>query len=193
MYKLIKHRGLHDKNIKENTYDAIYMALKSDKYIGVEFDVRETKDNEFIIYHNPMHDHKLISDTLYRELPKFIPKLTDILKISSPKMFLIEIKNITSFDKFMNLLNKYKNKKIYVMSFSNKLINKVNKINKTYKVGILNYVLNTEVDNNKLDFICILNSLLNDTIMEILKNKEIFSYGLLENLKYKDVYYIVDK
>ncbi len=192
MYKLIKHRGIHNKNIKENSYDAILKALKSDKYMGCEFDVRETFDHEFIINHDALYDGKLIENLNYNELPKYMPKLSDILKINSNKIFLIEIKNINSFAKFMNLLNKYQNKKIYVMSFSSNLINKINVPHKTYKIGILNYVLNTNEDSKNYDFIAILNSLLNDKIIRILNNKEIFSYGLFEKMNYEKVYYITD-
>ena len=195
MTKLIKHRGKSSKNIKENTYEAIKLALEDNKYLGVEFDIRETKDHEFIIYHNPILNNKLISNYLYRELPKFIPRLKDILNIGNSKIFLIEIKNITSIDKFINLLKKYQDKNIYVMSFSNSIINKINKSNKTYKVGVLNYVLNTNNDIKKLDFLVILNSILDENIMSRLKGLEIFSYGILESIeeyKYNNVYYIVD-
>lgn len=192
MVKLIKHRGIHNKKVKENTYDAIKMALNDDKYLGVEFDVRETKDHEFIIYHDALYNGNLISTMNEDELPKFVPKLKDILQIKSSKIFLIELKNIQSIEKLITILNKYQDKNIYVMSFSNKLINKINKVSKTYKVGILNYVLNTNNDLKKLDFVAILNSLLNDTIINNLSDLEIFSYGLLENKKYLDVYYITD-
>ncbi len=192
MNKLIKHRGIHNENVKENTYDAIKLAFKDDKYIGCEFDVRETKDHEFIINHDPLYNGKNIYDLNYNELPKYMPNLKDILKINTSKIFLIEIKNIKSFTKFINLLIKNKDKNIYVMSFSNKLINKINNINKTYKIGILNYVLNTNDDLKNYDFIAILNSLLNDNIINILKDKEIFSYGLFEKMNYKNVYYITD-
>lgn len=192
MYKLIKHRGVHNETIKENTYDAVKLALLDEKYVGVEFDVRETKDNEFILFHNPLLNGKLISEYLYNELPKYIPRLKDILKIDSNKIFLIEIKSIQSISKFINLLNKYENKKIYVMSFSNNMIDKINKESRKYKIGILNYVLNTDNQIYNLDFVAILNSLINEKIMQNLKNLEIFSYGLFENFKYKNVYYIVD-
>ena len=79
------------------------------------------------------------------------------------------------------------------MSFSNSLIKKVDISNRSYKIGILNYVLNTNKDIEKLDFVCILNSLLNENILSLLKDKEVFSYGLREKLKYQNVYYIVDK
>ncbi len=193
MYKLIKHRGISNDTIKENTYDAIKMALDDKRYVGVEFDVRETRDGEFIIYHDPMYNGKLISEYLYNELPKFMPKLKMILQIKSNKMFLVELKNIKHIEKLITLLKKYNNKKIYVMSFSNSLIDKINISDRNYKIGVLNYVLNTNKDTKKLDFVCILNSLLNDDIIKILKDLEIFSYGIFENMKYDNIYYITDK
>lgn len=193
MYKLVAHRGLYNKNIKENSYDAIKNALLSNLYVGVEFDVRITKDNEFIIFHDSFYNNKLIKNTLYKELPKYVPRLNDILKINSNKIFLLEIKNINNqYDRFINILNKNKNKNIYVMSFSNSIINKLNVINKTYKLGILNYVLNTTDSIKKLDFVGILNSLLSENIINNLYPLEIFSYGLGTKKEYNKVYYIVD-
>jgi len=193
MYKLISHRGIHNKEIKENSYDAIKLALDSNEYVGVEFDVRCTLDNEIILYHNAMYNNKLVNKTYYKEMPKYVPKLEDILKINSNKMFLIEIKNIgNNYEKFLNILDKYRNKNIYVMSFSNKVIKKMDKASRNYKIGILNYVLNTNEDIKKLDFIGILNSLLNDDIICKLNDLEIFSYGLFDKKKYEDIYYMVD-
>lgn len=193
MYKLIAHRGVHNKEILENTYEGIKKALNSDEFVGVEFDVRITKDNEFIIYHDIAFNNKLIKNTTYKELPKYVPKLIDVLNIKSDKLFVIEIKNINDkYDKLIKTLKKYKNKKLYVMSFSNKIIDKLNVEDRNYKIGILNYVFNTTENIKKLDFVCILNSLLNDHIIKIIDNLEIFSYGLFENKKYNDIYYIVD-
>ena len=122
MDKLNAHRGMYDKNIKENSYIAIKNALESDEYVGVEFDIRETLDNEIILYHDAYYNNKLVSKTYYKEMPKYVIRLQDILKINSNKIFLIEIKNIDNYDKFMKILSKHKNKNIYVMSFSNKVI-----------------------------------------------------------------------
>jgi len=192
MYKLISHRGIHNKKIIENSYEGVKKALDRNEFVGVEFDIRETKDNEFILFHNSIYNNKLISNLYYKELPKYVPKLKDILKINSNKIFLIEVKNIKSYDKFINILNKYKSKKIYVMSFSYKIINKLNTINRSYKIGILNYILNTNINMKKLDFVGILNSLINESIINQLENIEIFSYGLSKTKKYKEIFYIVD-
>ena len=192
MDKLIAHRGIYDKNIKENSYIAIKNALESDEYVGVEFDIRETLDNEIILYHDAYYNNKLVSKTYFKEMPKYVIRLQDILKINSNKIFLIEIKNIDNYDKFMKILSKHKNKNIYVMSFSNKVIEKINIVNRNYKIGILNYVLNTNINIKKLDFIGILNNLLNESIIKELKNLEVFSYGIIKKKNYKDIYYIVD-
>lgn len=194
MYKLIKHRGIHNENIKENSYEGIKLALDSDKYVGVEFDVRETIDNEIVLFHNPMYNNKLVSKTKYNELPKYVPKLEDILNINSNKIFLIEIKNILhNFDKFINIINKHSNKDIYIMSFYTNNIKKIDISNRFYKIGILNYVLNTSDFIKELNFIGILNNLINDELLNTLKDKQIFSYGKIGKKKYKDIYYIVDE
>lgn len=194
MEKLIAHRGIHNENIKENSYDGILKALESDKYIGVEFDVRVTFDNEIILYHDSYYNNKLVRNTYYKEMPKYVVRLQDILKINSNKIFLIEIKNIeNNYDKFIKLLNKYKNKNIYVMSFSNKVIDKINISNRKYKIGVLNYVLNTNLNIKKLDFVAILNNLLNESLIKELNDLEIFSYGIIKKKNYKNVYYIIDK
>lgn len=192
MYKIISHRGIHNKLINENSYEGIKLAFNDSKYVGVEFDIRETLDKEIILFHNNIYNNKLIKNTLYKELPKYVPKLKDILKINTNKIFLIEVKNINNYDKLINLLNKYKNKNIYIMSFSNNIINKLNITNREYKIGILNYVLNTNIDINKLDFVGILNKLINKDIINRLNKLDIFSYGLFKNKKYKDIYYIED-
>ena len=193
LFKLIKHRGIYNKEVKENSYEGIKLALEDSNYLGVEFDIRETLDNEIILFHNPIYNNKLISKTYYKELPKYVPKLEDILSINSNKIFLIEIKNIEhNFDKFLSILEKYKNKNIYVMSFYLNNIKKINISNRFYKIGILNYVLNTNDYIKKLDFVGILNNLINKDMINKLNNIKIFSYGGKKK-KYDEVYYIIDE
>ena len=59
MKNLIAHRGLVNKINPENTYISILSALNSKKYVGVEFDVRLTKDNKLVL----MHDKNIIRTT----------------------------------------------------------------------------------------------------------------------------------
>ena len=73
---LIAHRGIWNKYIKDNSYEAIKNAIKSDKYIGVEFDVRTTQDKKIIIYHDALYNGTLVSKIFYKDMK-------DVYSISS--------------------------------------------------------------------------------------------------------------
>ena len=51
MYKFIAHRG-NDDDLAENSKEAILNSLSKPYIDGVEFDIRITKDNKFVINHN---------------------------------------------------------------------------------------------------------------------------------------------
>ena len=191
----IAHRGLVKKGIIENTLPAFLGAINSDKYAGFELDIYTSKDNEFIIHHDPLLDGKLIWNYEYKELKKKgVVKLEDVLKLKTNKIILIEIKDINlDINQFTKLLNKYQDKKIYVMSFFNSVIRKFK--NPTFKVGVLNYLLNSTTEY-PYDFIGILYDVATKHMINSLKelNIEVFLYALSKKDKYifKDVYYIVD-
>jgi len=81
------------------------------------------------------------------------------------------------------------------MSFYDGVIRKIFIFFRQYKVGILNYVLNTDHNHFKYDFLCILDAFSNEEIIIKYKrkNKELFIYGVKRN-NLKDIYpyYIVD-
>jgi len=100
---LIAHRGLHNDKIGENTIVSFEKAI-SKGYI-IEFDVRLTKDNEVIIYHDNNLKrltgiNKEVSDLNYSEIKKItlktgehIPTLKEALKVINGKVpILIELK-----------------------------------------------------------------------------------------------------
>lgn len=187
---LIAHRGLWNKTIKDNSYEALKKGLESNKYIGIECDIRTTYDNKFIIYHNILYKGNLVRNTYYKEM-KGISLLEDLLKIKTNKILLLEIKeNDINKTKLLKLLNKY-NHNYYIMSFNNKVIEELKKLNNKYKYGVLNYVLNSESDY-KLDFICLLDIVANDLIIDNLKKRsiDVIIYGTIK-IK-KDVKYIID-
>ena len=77
---LIAHRGLVKDGVGENTLPAFIGAIKSDKYAGFELDVYTSKDHEFVVYHDPIIDGKLIWKYKYSELKKKgVIKLNDVL------------------------------------------------------------------------------------------------------------------
>lgn len=192
---LIAHRGLVKNGVVENTLPAFIGAINSDKYAGFELDVYTSLDGEFVVYHDPLIDGKLIWKVSYRELKKKgVIRLVDVLRLNTNKIILIEIKDINiDIDKFSALLNKYKNKNIYVMSFFNSVIRKFK--NSTFKVGVLNYILNSTAEYT-YDFIGILYDVATEHMISSFKelNIEVFLYALNKRDKYifDDVYYIVD-
>ena len=101
-------------------------------------------------------------------------------------------KNSNEIDKnkLLKLLNKYK-RNYYIMSFNNNIIFEIRKLNNKYKYGVLNYVLNSKSDYD-LDFICLLDGIANDYIINNFEKKgiEVIIYGTIK-IK-KDVKYIVD-
>ena len=115
-----------------------------------------------------LYDGKLFKSFNSNEI--ICDTLESVLKLNTNKIILLEIKDpFIDIDNLVETLIKYSDKNIYVMSFYNTVIDKLNIKNKTYKVGILNYVLNTTEKHFKYVFICILQPLLNDKIIEFVK------------------------
>lgn len=192
---LIAHRGIVNSIVKENTIPAFLGAINDPDYEGFEFDIYTSKDGEFVVHHDLLLDGKFIWHYTYKELKKKgIVNLEEVLKLKTNKIMLIEIKDINiDIDKLTKLLNKYKSKNIYVMSFFTSVIRKFE--NKSFKIGVLNYVLNSSSDY-KFDFIGILYDIASSHMVKSFKdlNIEVFIYGInkKDKLLYKDVYYIVD-
>lgn len=151
MYNFISHRGNDNKKFKENTKKALLTSIKKNYVKGIEFDIRITKDNEFIINHNPtiiinnkIYFIKNLSSFEIRKLNiKYHLKLCfldDILKkIKTNKYIIIEIKEEFDYSKkqidtLINIINKY-NLNIILVSFNYKLISKIKK--HYFKCGLL--------------------------------------------------------
>lgn len=198
--KFIAHRGLRTCETKENTIEAFQNAIESSIMNGFELDVRQTKDKGFIINHNAFIKNDLIKKKRMRYLKyKYsLPTLNEVLKLDTDKIILVEIKDLSiNYRRFVNLINHYSNKNIYIMSFHNIIINKLKKYKVKAKLGILNYILNSE-EEYEYDFICLLNNLTTNELIDCYKsqNIEVFMYGVINeetDLFYKDVYYILDK
>ena len=133
--------GLNVLIISKNQ-SALNKAEKIENYYGFECDVRQSKDKKFYIYHDMLYDGKLFKSFNSNEI--ICDTLESVLKLNTNKIILLEIKDpFIDIDNLVETLIKYSDKNIYVMSFYNTVIDKLNIKNKTYKVGILNYVLNT--------------------------------------------------
>lgn len=142
MYKFIAHRG-NDDVLAENSKEAILNALNKPYIDGVEFDIRITKDNKFVINHNAsinLNSNKsgFIKKMTLKELKKVtfknhdkeykIATLNEVLKqIKNDKIIIIEIKEEQNYSSYqqkqlIKLLNKYNKLNIYLVSFNYKLI-----------------------------------------------------------------------
>lgn len=199
--KYIIHRGITSKNIKENSYIAIKKAIKDKESIGVEFDIRLTKDKKIVLSHNSLINLNVIEETNYSELIKnnYLTTLDKILDIGTNKIFLIDIKTNNNYKVFsdilMNTLNKY-NKNIYLASFDKNIIKY---IKSKYKKGIITLLYR----RNNYNFIITNYKLISNNKIKKIKDKKIFLWTIhnnneLEEIKNKfsnigDYYIIKDK
>ena len=199
--KYIIHRGITSKDIKENSYTAIKKAIKDKESIGVEFDIRLTKDHKIVLSHNFLINLNVIEETNYSDLIKnnYLTTLDKILDIDTNKIFLIDIKTNNNYKVFgdilMNTLNKY-NKNIYLASFDKNIIKY---IKSKYKKGIITLLYK----RNNYDFIITNYKLISNNKIKKIKDKEIFLWTIhnnneLEEIKNKfsnigDYYIIKDK
>ena len=112
MKYLIAHRGLDNHKYKENTINAFLDCITKDYIYGIEIDIRLTKDNKIIMYHNYLYKNKVISKYNYKEL-KDIELFEDLLKrLNTNKMVLIDIKSENDnyeilIKKLLRLIKKY--------------------------------------------------------------------------------------
>ena len=199
--KYIIHRGITSKDIKENSYTAIKKAIKDKESIGVEFDIRLTKDHKIVLSHNSLINLNVIEETNYSNLIKnnYLTTLDKILDIDTNKIFLIDIKTNNNYKVFgdilMNTINKY-NKNIYLASFDKNIIKY---IKSKYKKGIITLLYK----RNNYDFIITNYKLISNNKIKKIKDKKIFLWTIhnnneLEEIKNKfsnigDYYIIKDK
>lgn len=158
----IAHRGNGKHRYLENTKEAILNVLK-EEVDGVEFDIRMTKDEKFVIFHDPIINRQIIRLSELKDLKKInlkggfeIPELTEVLdKINTDKKIIIEIKS--EFDdnnliakRLCDIIKKYK-LNIYLCSFNKKLIDLVS--NFVDKTGlIIGYYINNQYLINNYDY-----------------------------------------
>ena len=117
--------------------------------------------------------------------------LDSILKINTDKIILLEIKDFNmDVKKLIKLLNKYK-RNIMLMSFDTNIIKKIKALNTKYKLGVLNYIINSD-SNYDFDFICLLDIISNNFVINSFKkrNIEVLIYGVINNTE--DATYIID-
>lgn len=106
----IAHRGF-TKEFPDNTLEAFEAAIELG-VDGIEFDVRETLDSTFVIFHDPHVHGKAIDKLEYSDIRKIklngtfrIPTLEEALDLLNRRTkLLIELKQVQSLDNFLSLL-----------------------------------------------------------------------------------------
>lgn len=207
MVLILAHRGIHHK-FKENTLNSIIQIFnyKSNTYkLGSEIDINLTKDNKMVIYHDEEIKKFKINDLNYENLKLFdneITLLEDVLIKFEKKDYYLNIelkeypKNKLKYcEILLSLLEKYKNVKYILSSYSQDICNILNrKGEKCLKISegddkaeIQNYkFLNNEAkgvytlfdksfDESILDKVKNLNILITDDVdklLNYLKNEE---------------------
>ena len=125
----IAHRG-YTRDFPDNTLEAFKAALDLG-VDGVEFDVQETRDVEFIIHHDddlagkPIAAQKLADLRQERIQDKYlIPILQETLDLLNNKLVLIvELKQVKSLEKFLEILRSHVMiDKVVLVSFNPELI-----------------------------------------------------------------------
>ena len=202
--KYIIHRGITSKKIEENSYESIKKALKNNNTVGVEFDIRLTKDKRIVLSHNSLVNFNVIENTDYKDIikKKYLTTLEKILSINTNKILLIDIKVNNNYkvfgDTLIKYLDNYDNKNIYLCSFNKKIIRYLKRKTR-YKLG---YILFTYKINNG-NFVMVNYKGISDKKINNIKNKEVFLWTIsnkeeLNEVKKKftninNYYLIVDK
>lgn len=203
--KQIAHRGSTSKYIKENTLEAFTKATQ-EGFLGIECDVRLSKDNIPVISHDAFIDrctthHGLIKEKTYaslldynfgtKKVPSKIPTLSEVLK-NYKCMKLIELKVEINLDAYLNLIDG----ETYFISFNPFIIKKLKEKHPNLKAGLLLGSIG-DVKNYNYDVICLLDDFVNKKSLIELKNRgiKVFIYGIIGEVKTKDddIFYITDK
>lgn len=135
------YKGIYDnKNVYENTLEAIKVALRKNK--AMYLTVCETKDKKLIVCEEDVliriqNQKDSLSDMTYDELSFLsfyhIPLLEEVLDITKNVPIILNLK-IKKNEKLFELLDKYEGK-FAIISTNSKIINWVNKNRESYIIG----------------------------------------------------------
>lgn len=188
----IIHRGLVNKNYKENTLKSFKKSFSMG--FGIETDIHSTKDNKFICFHDFTLNRIFKKNLSVKNLDYFylskistlkrkpIPLLSDVLKASKNKFPLfIEIKPYFSIRILKNLIKETsKFKKCIFISFNHKNIYNLLKIKPNIKTG-LSFSNTSKIKtiiklskNKKINFLILDKIFLNSRNIQQLKIKKYF-------------------
>lgn len=143
--KIIAHRGASGLTEFDNSFESFRKAVE----IGadmIEFDVRRTKDDELVAFHDSEIEGKAISDLTYEELVEItekegfkVPTVEDVILLSKGKIGLdIELKEEGYEEKVVDMVRSYLDYDSFVMkSFSDKTVKSIKRYDDRVKAGLL--------------------------------------------------------
>ena len=141
---IVAHRGA-PSYAKENTIESFEKAIALGADM-IEFDVRRTKDNVFIVYHDGLIQGKPVNDLVYEEISQMakdqgfdIPTVEEVLRWSRGRIKLdVELKEEDYEKEIVELSSKYLEKDQFVITSFNESSLKIIKDNYPgIQVGLL--------------------------------------------------------
>jgi glycerophosphoryl diester phosphodiesterase len=188
------HRGIINKNFKENCLESFKASFK--KKYGIETDIHATKDKKFVCFHDftlkrIFKINKSIKDIKYQELKKIkyksfkIPLLAEVLKLSKNKYpIFIEIKPFLEKRLLSKLINETKGfNKVVFISFNKDNIDNLLKINSSIKVGLS--------FSNRSSIKSILKSSVNKKLKCLILDKKFLNNKKIQKIKKEKYYYTI--
>lgn len=143
--RVIAHRGASFLAERENTMESFEIAIKL-KADMVEFDVRETKDGQLVVFHDSVFNETPIAWMNYNEMKKAaeasgfeVPLLIDVVKLCHGKIKMdVEIKETGFEEKIVKLLKEHADYKEYsIKSFKDVVVKNIKKLDKHIVTGLL--------------------------------------------------------
>ncbi len=143
--KIIAHRGASHLANRENTMESFEIAIKL-KADMVEFDVRQTKDGELVVFHDSTFNEMPIAWQTYDEMQKAaaenhfeIPKLIDVVKLCHGRIRMdVEIKESGFEDKVVKLLTENADYDEYsIKSFKDEVVSRIERLDSRIITGLL--------------------------------------------------------
>ena len=125
MLTLISHRA-NLPGYRENTIAAIQATQQFHPDL-IEIDIRSTRDNIPVLYHNRLLKKLPFRFFRHKQLPHYIPTLKEILEQFPQQRFHLDLKD-DSIEHLLPLL-KFQESRIIVSSYNASLLKKLNQLN----------------------------------------------------------------
>jgi glycerophosphoryl diester phosphodiesterase len=141
---VIAHRG-YTRHFPDNTLEA-FRAAREIGVDGVEFDVHETADGAFVVFHDDSIDGNNISNLKLEDIGQFrvggncrIPTLQEALEVLGRGLvLLVELKQVRSLEKFLSLLRRHADAAFTVLvSYDAVLIGRLSRLDPDFTCAVI--------------------------------------------------------